>query len=472
MNLLVRQKFTALKHSRILPLSFFSMKYSDLSAFPETKRKYIPTSGIYPKGFLVGSLHCGIKKNKNKDLTLILSTKPCTASAVFTKNQVVAAPVEIDRKLLNEIRELNKDHIRSIIVNSGVANSVTGELGYKNGKLMAEAADKYIDQFDSKTNRHIENNPEKLLSKSLIMSTGVIGQQLPIEKITTGVKQLEGKLGDSHAHWMEAAAGFMTTDTFPKIMSKEFELPSRKGKYRFCGIAKGAGMIHPNMATLLATVTTDASITQSLLDKALSYAADKSFNSITVDGDTSTNDTVAILANGLASTENSPWKISTEDQDFESFKTNLSDFMKDLAILVVRDGEGATKFIKINVQGAETVQQAHTVGMSIATSPLVKTAFYGMDANWGRILCAAGYSSAKINPQKIGLSLIPSDNSPPMELVKNGQPLPLDEDRALSILKLEDIGVEVTLGMGNESATVFTCDFSHEYITINGSYRS
>ncbi|OMJ29296.1 Arginine biosynthesis bifunctional protein ArgJ 1, mitochondrial [Smittium culicis] len=464
---------------------------TDYSVFPEPKQRHIPRNGTYPVGFLAGSTYCGIKNFSDgagsKDLTMIMSTVPCIASAVFTKNQVAAAPVQIDRKLLDTVRTKGISHIRAVISNSGVANAVTGEQGFVNCNKMANASNDFISNYDKKNATYSDINAE--ISKSIVLSTGVIGKQLPIEKIETGVLQLEGKLGDSHTHWIDTAIGYMTTDTFPKLHSKEFTLPSNGAKYRLCGISKGAGMIHPNMATMLCTLVSDVSITQELLDNAVTYAADRSFNCISIDGDTSTNDTFSVLANGLASSPSSSntttsnaseWKISDEkSEDFLSFRDNLTEFSKHLAQLIVRDGEGATKFITINISNASSPTDAKAVGVSIAKSPLVKTAFFGQDANWGRILCAIGYSSAKIDPSTVSLRISSTPSNPSgnvadscIDLLVNGQPLELDEAKASAILAHEDLTVDVDLGLGSDSATIYTCDFSHEYVSINGDYRT
>ncbi|KAJ2878061.1 glutamate N-acetyltransferase [Coemansia aciculifera] len=296
------------------------------------------------------------------------------------------------------------------------------------------------------------------------MSTGVIGQSLPVDKIQAGLGAME--LGAGHDMWMRAAVAHMTTDTFPKLLSREFS----EGGYRMVGITKGAGMIHPNMATLLGTVCTDANVTQRALDEALAYAVARSFNAISIDGDTSTNDTIAVLANGAAS-KGQP--IDVGGEGYGAFREALTGFMADLASLVVRDGEGATKFITVDVTGARSFEDAKKVAGAVATSSLVKTAFYGQDANWGRILCAVGYAGVPIDTSKVNMSLWPGDGSPPLRLVSQGEPLlPVDEVRAAEILKLEDVRVLVELGLGEEEARMYTCDLSHDYISINADYRS
>jgi glutamate N-acetyltransferase/amino-acid N-acetyltransferase len=264
----------------------------------------------------------------------------------------------------------------------------------------------------------------------------------------------------------------MTTDTFPKLLSRPFSLPSTHGTtYHLAGLTKGAGMIHPNMATLLGIICTDVPITPSALDPLLRTAITSSFNSISIDGDTSTNDTVAILANGAAG-----GRIIAQPKgpDYETLSKVLTEFATDLAKLVVRDGEGATKFVTIRVTGAASYTDAKRIANSIARSPLVKTALYGNDANWGRILCATGYAEgvSDIAPEKTSVSFVPVDGSPELKLLVDGEPEVVDEERAGSILRGQDLEILVRLGVGREEAVVYTCDFSHEYVTINGDYRT
>lgn len=281
-------------------------------------------------------------------------------------------------------------------------------------------------------------------------------------------------LGDTHKHWLAAAAAICTTDTFPKLLSRTFTLPSSPSTvYRIAGMTKGAGMIHPNMATLLGIMATDAPISPALIPSALRHAVDRSFNSITIDGDTSTNDTVALLANGAAggapvTSESSP--------DYAAFRDQVSSFAADLAQLVVRDGEGATKFVTVRVLGAETESAARKVASTVARSPLVKTAMYGRDANWGRVLCATGYAlvtepgqaedaaADEVRPDTTSVSFVPADGSPELKLLVNGEPEAVDEARAAEILAFEDVEIVVKLGTGNKDATYWTCDYSHEYM--------
>jgi glutamate N-acetyltransferase/amino-acid N-acetyltransferase len=298
---------------------------------------------------------------------------------------------------------------------------------------------------------------------------------LPIKKITDKLSHLYYTLGSSHDHWLAAARAICTTDTFPKLVSKTFTLPSSETpeiEYHLVGMTKGAGMIHPNMATLLGIICTDAPISPEPLQKMLSEAVKKSFNSISIDGDTSTNDTVAIMANGAAGGKAIE---TTSGADFQAMQEILTEFAIDLAKLVVRDGEGATKFVTIKVTNAKTYEDAKRVANSIARSPLVKTALYGKDANWGRILCATGYAEGveSVVPEETSVSFVPTDGSEELKLLVRGEPEQVDEERAAEILKEEDLQILVKLSEKFEKeAIVWTCDFSHEYVTINGDYRT
>ncbi|KKA28370.1 hypothetical protein TD95_000201 [Thielaviopsis punctulata] len=449
----------------------FARFYS--APIPAAKLKYVPTSGTYPKGFQASGIIVGVKpKNTTKpDLALISSTTPCAAAAVFTKNKFQAAPVTFSRDLLEKKKN---EGIHSVLINSGCANAVTGKGGLEDAKLMSEAADAAVGAAQG----------------TLVMSTGVIGQRqvsalylilLPIEKIVNNVPNAHSKLGSDHEHWMAAAKAICTTDTFPKLISRSFTLPSAPGiEYRLVGMTKGAGMIHPNMATMLGVMATDAPVAAELIRPLLRHAADRSFNSITIDGDTSTNDTVAFLANGAAG---GPPVNSPTSADYFALRDVVVSFSADLAQLIVRDGEGATKFVTINVVDAASETAARTIASTIARSPLVKTALYGKDANWGRILCATGYALVSepgtpetevtaVVPEKTSVSFVPTDGSAELKLLVDGEPEQVDEQRASEILEHEDLEIRVRLGTGDKKATYWTCDYSHEYITINGDYRT
>lgn len=409
----------------------------------------IPTSGFYPAGFRAGAKHCGVKKDPSvKDIAAIVSDSPCTAAGVFTSNAFKAAPVQVDQALLKSTKGRG---FRAMIVNSGCANAVTGQGGIEDAKAMVKTTDEVVGSDTDST---------------FVMSTGVIGQRLPIKKILAGIKSLVPEIKGSHDDWLDCAKGIMTTDTFPKLVSAEFQANNQT--YRIAGMAKGAGMIHPNMATLLGGLFTDAPVEPAALQSALKTAVDKSFNSISVDGDMSTNDTIVALANGAAGGA----EITKQSSAYPVLEAVMTELAIDLAKLVVRDGEGATKFVQISVNGAASDAEAKTIASTIAQSMLVKTALYGKDANWGRILCAVGYSGVQVDPYKTNVSFIPTDGTEKLKLLVNGEPEAVDEERASEILELHDLEIAVDLGLGDGKATFWTCDLSHEYVTINGDYRS
>lgn len=421
---------------------------------------YVPKSGVFPKGFKVASAATGVKKNGNLDLGIILNTNKSyqsSAAAVFTTNKFKAAPVLLSNKVLEETSGKN---INAIVVNSGCANSVTGDVGMQDAQKMVGLVNDKL-QVDNST---------------LVMSTGVIGQRLQLNKISQGIEKIfsEDRFDSNFSSWLDIAKSICTTDTFPKLITSQFTL-SDGTKYTLTGMAKGAGMICPNMATLLGFIVTDLPIQSQALQKMLRFSTERSFNCISVDGDMSTNDTICMIANGAVDTP----EISETSPSYEQVKEQVTEFGKRLAQLVVRDGEGATKFVTVNVKNARTFADAKIIAESISNSSLVKTALYGKDANWGRILCAIGYAKlenlSSLDVDKINVSFIATDNSEPRELklVVNGVPqLEIDEERASEILALTDLEVLVDLGTGKEHAQFWTCDLSHEYVTINGDYRS
>ncbi|ORY09931.1 bifunctional ornithine acetyltransferase/N-acetylglutamate synthase protein-like protein [Clohesyomyces aquaticus] len=440
-------------------------------SIPPAKKKYVPTTGTYPLGFSAGSAHVGVKASNTRfdDLALIASDTPCSGAAVFTTNKFQAAPVTVSRDML---KRRKGEGIRAVVVNSGCANAVTGKGGIDDAVAMGEGMDKCFVEDETRSPEDDFTDDGKG-SRTVVMSTGVIGQRLPIQKITSKLPTVYSRLGSTHDHWLSAARAICTTDTFPKLLSRSFSLPSSSEEYHIVGMTKGAGMIHPNMATLLGIICTDAPITAPALQTLLISSVDKSFNSISIDGDTSTNDTVAILANGAAGGK--PIANDTSSGDFKAMQETLTNFTIDLAKLVVRDGEGATKFVTIRVTNAATYSDAKRVASTIARSPLVKTALYGKDANWGRILCATGYAEnvSSVIPSETSVSFIPTDGSPELKLLVNGEPEAVDETRAAKILESEDLEILVKLSdKQGEEAVYWTCDFSHEYVTINGDYRT
>ena len=395
------------------------------------------------KGFQAAGAAVGIKPRK-MDMAIVYSEHPCYAAGVFTKNLVRAAPVLWSQSILNSEKKF-----RAIITNSGNANACTGELGKVHVKQEAEkfAALKGV-------------NPDGVF----VCSTGVIGVPLPIDTVLKGIETTSNLLGSTREHGALAAKGIMTTDTIPKEIAVECSIsgvPVRIG-----AIAKGAGMIHPNMATMLGFVVTDCNITPSLLQKALSEVTERSFNMISVDGDTSTNDQVTLLANGLA---NNPI-IDQENQDYMLFKEALEYGAMFLAKKIAYDGEGATKFLEVHVKGAKDYETARTIVKSVVRSVLVKCAFFGEDANWGRILCAMGYSGASFDPLGVTIQFIANNKN--ITLMERGVPTKFDEALAKEILKNREIHIEITLYEGSEEATAWGCDLSHEYVNINGHYRS
>lgn len=434
-------------------------------------------SSSFPAGYLLTGVHAGVKKKAGVlDLGIILSTSKLTsAAACFTRNAFKAAPVLVSDEILTK----NGGRARAIVVNSGCANAVTGRQGMDDAWAMVRATDALLPpSAQENKNQH----------ETLVMSTGVIGQNLPISKILSGITNTAPPtLAADFDAWERAAQAFMTTDTFPKLRARTFTL--RGTQYRLAGMDKGAGMIHPDMgpasttlhATLLGAILTDAPVSPRSLQNALTYAVERSFNSISVDGDMSTNDTVVVLANGAAAppgTEEIDEAVDPEG--YEVFKNELTAFAVDLAKLVVRDGEGATKFVTVTVKGAPSYKDAHSIASRISTSALVKTALYGEDANWGRILAATGSvplspiekTTPTITPNKVSVSFIPGDGSQALPVLVAGEPENVDEVRAKQILEQEEFGVLVDLGMGTEEATYWTCDFSYEYVRINGDYRS
>ncbi|KAK3081210.1 hypothetical protein LTS18_009043 [Coniosporium uncinatum] len=431
-------------------------------SIPLAKAKYVPSSGTYPQGFLASSAHVGVKPSNKSfdDLALIASDRPCSAAAVFTKNKFQAAPVTVSR---DNIKGRNGAGLRAVVVNSGCANAVTGIGGIEDAKEMGKATDDCFEEQGKKPGGQ---------SSTIVMSTGVIGQRLPIQKILHKIPAAYSDLGSSHSHWMRAARAICTTDTFPKLLSRQFTLPSSNTTFSLAGMTKGAGMIHPNMATLLGIICTDAPIAPAALQSLLNAAVDKSFNSISIDGDTSTNDTVALLANGAAGGD---LIAGPESKGYNEMESTLTSFAADLASLVVRDGEGATKFVTIRVTNAASYADAKRVASTIARSPLAKTALYGKDANWGRILCATGYAEGveSVIPTETSVSFIPTDGSQELKLLVKGEPEQVDEERAAQILEAEDLEIVVRLSeKEGEEAVYYTCDFSHEYVTINGDYRT
>ncbi|QWR78534.1 bifunctional glutamate N-acetyltransferase/amino-acid acetyltransferase ArgJ [Candidatus Magnetomonas plexicatena] len=391
---------------------------------------------VIPKGFLISVAEGAIKKPGRKDMTLIYSTVQAQAAGVFTKNTVKAAPVIID------MERMQKGFGRALFINSGNANACTGKKGMNDVlKISAKLA--------------------KLLkipaTDIFICSTGVIGTPLPMDRITPKIPELAQNLGKSAM--LDAASAIMTTDTFPKLFSTELKLG--KTCAALSAIAKGSGMISPSMATMLSFAITDAAITTEALKEALSVSVNETFNSITVDGQMSTNDTVIVLANGIAGNKT----IESGTKEFKKFQNALTETFSQLSDMIVRDGEGATKFITVEVMGAPTTEAAKAIAKEIANSALVKTAIYGQDANWGRIMAAMGASDVQFEPYGVDISF----NN--VKVVRKG--LSTDNDSAASaVLKEKEILITVNLSMGKSTAKIRTCDLTEEYIKINAEYRT
>ena len=392
------------------------------------------------KGFTANGVHCGIRKNRTKkDLSLIFSEVKASAAAVYTTNLVKGAPLTVTKSHLSD------GYAQAVICNSGNANTCNA-----NG---IEIAEEMSDLIASEL---------KISSSDIVVaSTGVIGQPLDISPIMKGIPSLVAGLG---ANGDAAAEGIMTTDTVPKEVAVSFEIDGVECKIG--GIAKGSGMIHPNMATMLVFITTDCAISPEMLQKALSSDIADTFNMVSVDGDTSTNDMVCVLANGMAGNA----VITTDDEKFETFMKALNTVTVHLCRMIAGDGEGATKLLECNVTGANTKELAKTVAKSVICSSLTKAAMFGADANWGRVLCAIGYSGADVDVNKIDVSFI--SNKGEIPVCKNGAGIEFSEEKAKEILLEKEITISVNLNDGDYSSTAWGCDLTYEYVKINGDYRT
>lgn len=393
-----------------------------------------------PLGFQATGIACGIKKAA-KDLALLYSKTTAQAAGVFTTNQVKAAPLLVSQQ------NLEQGQIQAVVINSGNANACTGAKGLEDAWTMAE-----------ETAQVLNLSKEKVV----VASTGVIGFPLPIGKVQEGIKLASKNLSEQGGQ--AAAEAIMTTDTFPKQIALAMDLDGKK--VTLAGMAKGSGMIHPNMATMLGFITTDAAVVDGFLAELLKKAINKSFNMITVDGDTSTNDMVVIMANGLAG--NKP--LNKESAEVEKFSAALEYLTIYLAQQIVKDGEGASKLVEIQVKNALTESDAKKAAMSVATSSLVKTAIFGQDANWGRVIAAVGYSGAEIRAEKIDIFLTSAAGKE--QMAQAGSGLAFDEEKAKKILAEKEICIIVDLQLGEQDAQVWTCDLTYDYIKINAHYRS
>ena len=396
------------------------------------------------RGFEAGAAAAGIKYQGRDDMAVIYSEAPCRAAGTFTTNIVKAAPVKWDQKVVAE-----SPYVQAVIVNSGIANACTGEEGYGYCRETAEETAKVYGVSEDAV---------------LVASTGVIGMQLPMERLKRGVSLLKEAKGDSLENGTAAAKAIMTTDTVHKEIAVQVEIGGKT--VTIGGMCKGSGMIHPNMCTMLSFVTTDANISKEMLQKCVSADVKDTYNMISVDGDTSTNDTLLVLANGLAGNP----EITGEDEDYRAFAAALNEVNTYLAKKMAGDGEGATALFEVKIVGAESKEQAVTLSKSVVTSSLVKAAIYGHDANWGRILCAMGYSGAQFDPEKVDLFFESAAGR--IQIIENGVAVDYSEEEATRILSEPEVTAIADVKMGTASATAWGCDLTYDYVKINADYRS
>lgn len=396
------------------------------------------------KGYEAAGYVANIKYQDRKDMALIYSTEPAAVAGVFTTNVVKAACVMWDKEIV-----AHSSAARAVVVNSGVANACTGAQGYEYCKETASAA---------------SNALNIKADEVLIASTGVIGMQLPIEKIVRGIEGLAKIKNSSNVNAHDAAKAIMTTDTFSKEVAVEFMIQGKT--VRMGAMCKGSGMIHPNMCTMLGFVTTDLAISKELLQEALLETVEDTYNMVSVDGDTSTNDTVLLMANGLALNET----IVEKDSDYYIFKEALLYVNTKLAKMLAKDGEGATILFETKVEGADTLENAKKLAKSVVCSSLTKAAMFGHDANWGRVLCAMGYSGADFNPDKVDLFF--ESKAGKIQIFKEGVATDYSEEVATNILSQNEVTVHIHMNIGNQSATAWGCDLSYDYVKINADYRS
>ncbi len=396
------------------------------------------------KGFQAASTAAGIKYKDRQDMAMLYSEAPCRAAGTFTTNIVKAAPVKWDQKIVCESKAA-----QAVVVNAGIANACTGEEGMEYCRATAEKAGGLL------------GVPADWV---LVASTGVIGKQLPIERICAGIEMMVPALREGYESGHAAARAIMTTDTHEKEAAVEVEIGGKT--VTIGGMCKGSGMIHPNMCTMLSFVTTDAAISQELLQEALRADVEDTYNMISVDGDTSTNDTCLLLANGMAGNT----EITEKNQDYETFCAALHFVNETLAKQMAGDGEGATALFEVTVIGAETKEQAKVLSKSVITSSLTKAAIYGHDANWGRILCAMGYSGAQFDPEKVDLFFESAAGK--MQIIKDGVALDYSEEEATKILSEPAVTAIADIKMGTETATAWGCDLTYDYVKLNADYRS
>ncbi|WP_091205045.1 bifunctional glutamate N-acetyltransferase/amino-acid acetyltransferase ArgJ [Oribacterium sp. WCC10] len=397
-------------------------------------------------GFMAASTAAGIRKKGREDMALIFSKEPCNVAGTFTSNVVKAAPVQWDRNIVDK-----GIGVHAVVINSGIANACTGKEGMDACKAEALATS---EQFGGAFTEE----------SVLVASTGVIGVQLPVDRMKDAITEMVPKLEASEANATLASKAIMTTDTVNKEFAVEFELDGKK--VHLGGMTKGSGMIHPRMCTMLCFLTTDVAISKKLLQKALSDDIVDTYNMISVDGDTSTNDTCVILSNGTAGNA----EITEENEDYKTFCQALHQVNSTLATRMAADGEGASHLFTVKVVSAKDKDEARTIARSVVSSTLTKTAIYGRDANWGRILCAMGYSGAAFDPEKVNLYFV--NDIGKIEVYRQGVPLEFDEDFASEILSYKEVTALIEMNEGSETATAWGCDLTHEYVDINAEYRS
>ena len=412
--------------------------------------QYIDGGVTAAKGFRAAAAAAQIKYTGRTDMAMICSEVPCHAAGTFTQNVVKAAPVLWDRALVNSDKE-----IYAVVINSGIANACTGEEGFACCRQTSRKAAEAL-----KTEAGIDMDPQSVL----VASTGVIGMQLPMERILSGVEQLSAGLSDTREAAHAASRAIMTTDTKPKEAAVSFTVGGKT--VTIGGMCKGSGMIHPNMCTMLAFLTTDADISDDLLKEALREDVKDTYNMISVDGDTSTNDTLLILANGAAGNP----KIASYGPEYDAFCTALHMVNETLAKKMAGDGEGATALFEVHVTGADTKEHAKILAKSVVTSSLTKAAIYGHDANWGRILCALGYAGVDFDPLKVELFFESAAGK--IRIAENGTGADYSEEEATRILSEPEVTALVDMHMGTQEATAWGCDLTHEYVSINADYRS
>ncbi len=395
------------------------------------------------KGIKCWGAHSGVKSLR-RDLALIYSVVPANAAAVFTRNKVVAEPIKISRE------NIKGGIIQAIVINAGNANACTGKDGYAGAEAMVKATAKHLD-IDEK---HV-----------LVASTGIIGKPFPTEDIVAGIEKIAPKLSNQSSAGSFAANAILTTDTYPKEGFLEFELHGRE--VNMGGIAKGSGMIHPNMGTMLAFIVTDAAIESALLQRTLKYCVDRTFNMITVDGDTSTNDMVAVIANGKAEND---MLTSEEGEGYEDFRSNLLEMMEHLSKLIISDGEGSSKFVEYKIVNASSEELGRKLARSISSSNLVKTAMFGRDPNWGRIICAAGNAGVPFDYEKVDLYLGNEDTM--IQVLEKGAPLDYDVNYMKKLLRESHISVKMDLQDGDDEATAWGTDLTTDYVLFNSVYTT